>query len=197
MRERRLRSCRGFLRTSVMLGVRAFLHDSVDELSVWHRENPSPQASQMDKTDAGPDARRNSLVARFCGGYQGTYLSTADVVIIHVSLLCPDLPETYGVCFAGSSREQGRSVLGSAKRYEFRCARRFLYFVDRPQFKSALRGDVKPTEPCAANPPERGHGPDLQNESATPGALPAEGSTRGHRRPDTGMILSESIRRPD
>ena len=53
------------------------------------------------------------------------------------------------------------------------------------------------TELCAANPPERGHAPDLQNESAIPGALPAERSTHGHRMPDTGMIPSASIRRPD
>ena len=54
-----------------------------------------------------------------------------------------------------------------------------------------------PTEACAANLPERGRAPDLQNESATPGALFVERSTRGHRRPDTGMIPSASIRRPD
>src|SRR5271170_2210203 len=59
------------------------------------------------------------------------------------------------------------------------------------------RAKVKITEPCAANPLGRGHAPDLQNGSAMPGALPAERSTHGHRTPDTGMIPSGSIRRPD
>ena len=135
---------RGFLRISVM--PLAFMHFYVTTLTNFEFGNVKALSLKLHKWVAlavGPTLAAIPWSLGFGGGYQGTCClpyrgrrhPRGPVVSIQIFLKRKGL-------FCGRVNRARRRVLRSA-RYEFRCARWFLYFVHRPQFQSALRGDVK------------------------------------------------------